>query len=96
MPKQKHKIVRFLGVTLALLSVFVFVTVVSSGWHHHDSADESHCSYCHVSHQPAVQAGPGQRVAALALLATVPPPIDFANTCTSGVSLTASRAPPVA
>ena len=88
------KTIRVLGVSLALLSLLVFATVVSSGWHDHDSANDSHCPYCHLGHQAAAQPEISQRVAVLSLLASLPLPEDFVPVASPVFSHTPSRAPP--
>jgi DUF2946 family protein len=90
-----RKTIRVLGVSLALLSLLVFATVVSSGWHDHGSANDSHCPYCHLGHQAATQPETTQRLAVLAPLASLPLPEDFALAASPVFSHTPSRAPPV-
>jgi hypothetical protein len=89
-----HKIVRLLGVSLALVSLLVFVTVASAAWHHHDSASESHCPYCHLGHQTAGQPETSQCIAALSPLASVPVSEDLTLASSLDFALSPSRAPP--
>jgi hypothetical protein len=91
-----QKIIRILGVSLALASLLVFATVVVSGWHHHDSVNDSNCPYCHLGHQAAAQPETSQRVAVLSPLASLPLPEDAARTNSPVYSDTSSRAPPSA
>jgi hypothetical protein len=91
-----RKTIRVLGVSLALVTLLVFATVVISGWHHHDSAKDAHCPYCHLGHQTAAQPETSQRVAVLLLLASLPLPEDSALIVSPVSSRTASRAPPSA
>src|ERR1700675_3984983 len=85
---------RILGVSLALIALLVFSTVLVSGWHHHASVNDAQCPYCHLGHQVAAQPETGHRVAVLLPVASLPLPEDSAPTV-SLVSLhIASRAPP--
>jgi hypothetical protein len=88
--------IRVVGVSLALVALLVFATVVVNGWHHHDSANDAQCPYCHLGHQVAAQPETGHRTAILLPVACLPLPEDSAPTV-SLVSLhIASRAPPSA
>jgi len=91
-----RKTIRVLGVSLALAALLVFATVVVSGWHHHDSANDAHCPYCQLGHQVAVQPETSHRVAVLLLLASLPLPEDSAPTVSPASSHISSRAPPSA
>jgi hypothetical protein len=86
---------RVLGVSLALLSLLVFATVVSSGWHDHGSANDSHCPYCHLGHQAAAQLETSLHATVLSMLASLPLPEEFVPVASSVFSYTPSRAPPV-
>jgi hypothetical protein len=88
------KTIRVLGVSLALLSLLVFATVVSSGWHDHGSDNDSHCPYCHLGHQAAAQPETGQRVAVLSPVASLPLPKDLVQAASPVFFQTPSRAPP--
>jgi hypothetical protein len=90
------KIIRILGVSLALVALLTFATLVVSGWHHHDSANEARCPYCHLGHQAAVQAETSQSATVLLAVASLPLPEDFAPAASPVFSLTPSRAPPIA
>jgi hypothetical protein len=90
-----RKTIRVLGVSLALLSLLVFATVVSSGWHDHGSANDSQCPYCHLGHQAAAQPETSQRVTVLSMLASLPLPEDFVPVASPVFSHTPPRAPPV-
>jgi hypothetical protein len=87
---------RVLGVSLALVALLVFATVVVSGWHHHDSANDAHCPYCQLGHHAAVQPEMSHRVAVLLPVASLPMPKDSAPTVSPVTSHIASRAPPSA
>jgi hypothetical protein len=89
------KIIRVLGVSLALLALLIFATLVISGWHHHDSANEAHCPYCHLGHQAALQPEITRCAAMLLAVASLPLPEDFSVAASPVFSLTPSRAPPL-
>src|SRR5690348_14354205 len=72
-----RKTIRALEVSLALVALLVFATVVATGWHHHDSVNDSHCPYCHLSHQAAGQPETSQQIAVLSALASLPLPEDI-------------------
>jgi hypothetical protein len=91
-----RKTIRVLGVSLALVSLLVFATVIGSSWHHHDSANDARCPYCHLGHQTAAQPETSQRVAVLLLVASLPVPEDSVLAASPVSSHTASRAPPSA
>jgi len=59
---------RIAGVSLALVALLIFATVIVSGWHHHDSVNEAQCPYCHLGHQVAAQPETGQSVACTSAL----------------------------
>src|SRR6266436_10153242 len=88
--------IRFLGVSLALVAMLVFSTVIVSGWHHHDSANDAQCPYCHLGHQAAVQPETTHRIAELLPLASLPLPEDSNPAISPVSSHIASRAPPSA
>jgi hypothetical protein len=85
-----------LGVSLALIALLVFSTVIVSGWHHHDSANDAQCPYCQLGHQAAVQPETTHHVAELLPLASLPVPEDSTPTISSASMHIASRAPPSA
>lgn len=91
-----RKTIRVLGVSLALLALLVFTMVVGTGWHHHDSVNDSHCPYCHLSHQTAAQPENTRSVAILSTVASLPLPEDFEWSAAPVVSHTPPRAPPAA
>jgi hypothetical protein len=96
---KARKIIRVVEVSLALIALLVFATVVGTGWHHHDSnnsANESHCPYCHLSHQAAGQPEATQRVVVLSTLTSLPLPEDSTFAAAPVFSYTVPRAPPVA
>jgi len=88
--------IRVLGVSLALLALLVFSTVVVSGWHHHDSVNEAQCPYCHLGHQVAAQPETGHSVAILLPVASLPLPEDSGPAVSPVCLHIASRAPPAA
>lgn len=90
------KLIRVLSVSLAIVALLAFATVTVSGWHHHDSANEAKCPYCHLGHQAAVQPETGQDATPLLSVASLVLPEDAVCTVSFVVALTPSRAPPVA
>ncbi len=88
--------IRFLGVSLALVAMLVFATVVVSGWHHHDSANDAQCPYCQLGHHAAVQPETSHCAAVLLSFASLPLPEDSAPAVSLLSSHIASRAPPSA
>jgi hypothetical protein len=91
-----QKTIRVLGVSLALVALLVFATVGISSWHHHDSANDARCPYCHLGHQTAAQPETSQRVSVLLQLASLPLPEDSSVVVSPVSSHTSSRAPPSA
>jgi hypothetical protein len=91
-----RKTIRALEVSLALVALLVFATVIVSGWHHHDSANDTQCAYCHLGHQAAAQPETMQHDTVLLPLASLPLPEDSVVTPSPVYSLTSSRAPPSA
>jgi hypothetical protein len=87
---------RVLGVSLALVALLVFATVAVSALHHHDSADEANCPYCHLGHQVAAQPETSRCVAVLLPFASLLLPEDSAPAVSRVSSHIASRAPPSA
>ena len=88
--------IRFLEVALAVLGLLVFTVVVSSGLHHHDSTADSHCPYCNLKHQSAVEPEKSQGTAELSPVASILPSGDSFFFTSLIFSLTSSRAPPAA
>jgi hypothetical protein len=91
-----RKTIRFLEVSVALLALLVFATVVVSGWHHHDSVNDAQCPYCHLGHQAAAQPETSQRATVLLPIASLPLPEDSAVAASPVYSRASSRAPPSA
>jgi hypothetical protein len=91
-----RKTIRILQVTLGLVLLLVFTTVLTSGWHHHSSANDSQCPYCHLDHQTAGHPQAGQRVAALCVVDSLPRTEDFYSVAAPISSHSSSRAPPAA
>jgi hypothetical protein len=90
------KTLRGLQVALALLALLVFATVVVADIHHHDSAIDSHCAFCHLSHQTVEQAETAEITTDLSTVASLPLPEDATLAFAPVFSSTASRAPPLA
>jgi hypothetical protein len=91
-----RKIVRILGVSLALVALLVFATVLVSDWHNYNSTNDSRCPYCHLGHQTPAQPGAAQCVAVLSPVASLPLPEDALPATGPAFSQTAPRAPPLA
>ena len=88
--------IRFLEVALAVLGLLVFTVVVSSGLHHHDSIDDSHCPYCNLKHQSASEPENSQGTAELSPVASILLSGDSSFFTCPVFALTSSRAPPAA
>ena len=88
--------IRVLGISLGLVALLVFATVVVSSWHHHDSAKDAQCPYCQVGHHAAVQPETSHCAAVLLPFASLPLPEDSAPAVSLVSSHIASRAPPSA
>ena len=91
-----RKIIRILGVSLALVALLVFATAAVSHWHSPDSASEAQCPYCQLGHQTAAQPEIAQCVAVLLLVASLPLPEDAIPATRPVFSQTTPRAPPAA
>ena len=66
-----RKIIRILGVSLALVALLVFATGVVSDWHHDSSTNDAQCPYCHLGHQTPIQPETGLCVTVLNPVASV-------------------------
>jgi len=91
-----RKIIRILGVSLALIALLIFATDSVSDWYHDNSANAAQCPFCHLSHQTAVQPETAQCVNVLLLVASLPLPEDAIPATRPVFSQTAPRAPPAA
>jgi Protein of unknown function (DUF2946) len=91
-----RKTIRLLQVLVAITTLVAFTIVASSALHHHTSAEDSHCPYCHMGHQSTVQPESSQHVTMLAVLASLllPEAVTFADR--QVFSHTPTRAPPFA
>jgi hypothetical protein len=89
-----RKTLRILGVSLTLLVLLVFATVVVSDFDCHNSADDARCPYCHLTHQGPAEPEVAHVVSALAPIALLPLPQDSNPGVTPVFSHTAPRAPP--
>jgi len=89
-----RKTVRILGVSLALIALFVFATGVVSDWNHHNSNDDVRCPYCHLGHQAAAQIEMPPAVSFLKPVSSLPLPQDILLATGPDFSQTAPRAPP--
>jgi hypothetical protein len=91
-----RKIVRILGVSLALVALLVFATGVVSDWHHQGANDDARCPYCHLGHQAPAQIVAIPSVSLLKPVASLPLPQDAALASGPEFSQTSPRAPPIA
>ena len=92
--KSRQKIIRILGVSLALIGLLVFATGVVSDWHHDSSTNDAQCPYCHLGHQTPIQPETGLCVAVLNPVAAVVLPVDAMSPASPVFSQTSPRAPP--
>ena len=90
------KIIRILGVSLALVALLVFATAAVGHWHSPDSASEARCQYCHLSHQTAVQPEIAHCVVVLLPVASLPLPENAVPATRPVFSQITPRAPPAA
>jgi hypothetical protein len=92
----RHKAIRILGVSLALVALLVFATGVVSDWNHHDSTKDARCPYCHLGHQTPNQQEAPLCAAFLKAVDSLPLPEDVIQSSSPIFSQTAPRAPPAA
>jgi hypothetical protein len=90
-----RKTIRTLGVSLALLALLLFSTVVVSDFDCHSADDDARCPYCHLSHQAPAEPEITQCVSVLEPVALLPPPEDTTPVVVSFFSQTAPRGPPL-
>jgi hypothetical protein len=90
-----RKTVRILGVSLALLALLAFSTVVVSDFDCHSAADDARCPYCHLVHQAPAEPEITQCVSVLEPIALLPLPEDSTPVAVPTFFQTAPRAPPV-
>ena len=88
--------IRILGISLALLALLLFSTVVVSDFDCHNAADDARCPYCHLSHQAPAEPEITQCVSILEPMAFLPLMEDTTVVTVSAFSQTAPRAPPSA
>jgi hypothetical protein len=91
-----RKVIRILGVSLALMTLLVFATGVVSDWNHHDSTNDANCPYCHLGHQTPTQQEAPLCVSVLKPIASLPLVGDVVPSTGPEFSQTAPRAPPSA
>jgi hypothetical protein len=91
-----RKMIRILGVSLALVMLLVFATGVVSDWHHDIFTNDAQCPYCHLGHQTPVGPETSLCVAVLNPIATLILPEDVVLAASPAFSHTAPRAPPTA
>jgi len=68
-----RKIIRILGISLALVALLVFATDFVSDWHNDNSTNDGQCPYCHVSYQAPAQPEATQCVVLLSPVGFLPP-----------------------
>ena len=88
------KTFRLLGVSLALLALLAFSTVVVSDFDCHSAADDARCPYCHLTHQAPAEPEITQCVSTLEPIAFLPLPEVATPVVVPVFSPTAPRAPP--
>ena len=90
-----RKTIRLLGVSLALLALLAFSTVVVSDFDCHNAADDARCPYCHLSHQAPAEPDITQCVAVVEQITFLLLPKDTTPVTAPVFSQTSPRAPPV-
>ncbi len=88
--------IRILGISLALLALLAFSTVVVSDFDCHNAADDARCPYCHLSHQGPAEPEITQCVSVLEPVAFLPVPEETTPVTVPIFSQTSPRAPPTA
>jgi hypothetical protein len=88
--------IRILGISLALLALLAFSTVVVSDFDCHNAADDARCPYCHLSHQGPAEPEITQCVSVLEPVAFSPLPEETTPATVPVFSQTSPRAPPTA
>lgn len=91
-----RKTIRLLGVSLALLALLAFSTVVVSDFDCHSAADDARCPYCHLTHQAPAELEITYSVSTLEPIAFLPLPEDKTPALVAVFSPTSPRAPPAA
>ena len=91
-----RKTIRILGISLALLALLAFSTVVVSDFDCHNAADDARCPYCHLSHQAPAEPEITQCVSVLEPVAFLPLPEETTPVSVPVFSQTSPRAPPTA
>jgi hypothetical protein len=91
-----RKATRLVGVSLALLALLVFSTVVVSDFDCHNAADDARCPYCHLSHQAPAEPEITKCISVLEPFALLPLPDDTSPVIVPAFSQTSPRAPPSA
>jgi hypothetical protein len=91
-----RKTIRLIGVSVALLALLAFSTVVVSDFDCHSAADDARCPYCHLTHQAPAEPEITHTVSTLEPVAFLPLPEDTTPTVLPVFSSTTPRAPPAA
>jgi hypothetical protein len=89
-----RKTIRLLGVSLALLALLAFSTIVVSDLDCHSAADDARCPYCHLIHQAPVELETTPCVSKLEAVAFLPLPKDTTPAIVPVFTQTSPRAPP--
>jgi hypothetical protein len=93
---SQQKIIRILGISLALVALLVFATGVVSDWHHDSSTNDAQCPYCHMGHQTPVQPETALCITVLNPVGSAILPADALFPASPVFSQAAPRAPPSA
>ncbi len=88
--------IRVLAVSLALVALVAFSTVVVSDFDCHNSADDAQCPYCHLVHQAPAEMESAKCVSLLEPIAFLPLPEEMIPVTVPVFCHTAPRAPPAA
>ena len=91
-----RKTIRVLAISLSLLALLLFSTVVVSDFDCHNATDDARCPYCHLSHQAPAEPEITKCISVLEPFALLPLPDDTSPVIVSAFSQTSPRAPPSA
>jgi hypothetical protein len=90
------KTLRILGISVALLALLVFSTVVVTDFDCHSATDDARCPYCHLTHQAPAPIVVAPSVSLLKPVASIPLPQETLLESGPDFSQTSPRAPPAA
>jgi hypothetical protein len=88
--------IRILGISLTLVALLAFSTVVVSDFDCHNAADDARCPYCHLSHQAPAEPEITQCASVLEPIAFLPLTEDASVVTVLAFSQSVPRAPPAA